>query len=725
MDMERSRVFNLRLTFTFILLFAIIILPVYEDTRSPFSQAPLQSPSIENSTFVAYIPHNPIYIDGDDGFGDDWPGEGTKDKPYIIEGLHIKSNVFCIKIVGTSSYFVIRDCLLENRDAIVDGNGIQIERVSNGVIERCIIDGMSTGIRLLKSQEINVSSCQITKGKGGVRLEKVQFSEVRRCDISEFDYGIYASKVDYSSLNNNSVKTTTNGIIIDSCRETSISRNMIQTADQGLSLYTSEMLNASSNVIADVRTGTFLKFTHSSFVVKNDIRDGSYGIFLESSDGNEVDSNHITDVRSTALYVIYSWNNNFTRNEITDNAGAGIYLYDSADSVLYANFIGYNLMGDAFDYVGPATKSHSNSWDDGHGVGNVWGEISTFTPFSIAGDRGSIDHYPVPILTTGNPSGFTVEAGLSFTITWNASAVRPHYYSVEQDDIVIEETLWDGKPIDVVITSLDPGVYRFTLIVNSTYGRDTRSTIEVTSIDTTPPEWIEPPVSRVIEYGTRLMMMIEASDLYGISKYWVNDTAHFNMDANGNLEDADILVLGTYHIEIRAYDPSLNFISEKIIITVQDTLAPGIVGSGDITYTEGETGNTISWIISDGNPSLYQVYRNDELVEEGDWTELVHTLDLLVDGLSHGTYVYRLDLYDQAGNSASDEVTVIVNAETTETTTDTTPTQTTDTTSISPPTSTRTPTEPTPANGTMLITGIAGVAILGIGFAILILRRRN
>jgi parallel beta-helix repeat protein len=723
--LERNHVWNPRLAFAFSLILAAFLLPVCADKAVLLPQAMPQTHAANESASVAYTPHSPIFIDDDDGFDDDWPGDGTKDNPFIIEGFHIKSNVYCIKIVSTSSHFIIRDCLLENRDDVIDGNGIVMERVRNGVVERCIINGMSTGINILKSEQVSILSCEITKGKGGIRLEKILTSEVGGCELSDFDYGIYASRVSYSRLTENRIEITTNGIIVDNCVRTNITENTIQNADQGLSLYSSEMLNASSNVINDVRTGVFLKFTHSSSVVKNDVRDGGYGIFLESSDGNEVASNLVTDTRSTAVYVIYSWNNIFTGNEITDNAGVGVYLYDSADCVLYANYIGYNLMGNAFDYVGPASKSLSNSWDDGNGEGNVWGGIWAFTPFSITGDRGSMDHYPIPILTTGNPLDFTVEAGSLFTITWNASAARPHYYTVKQNDIVIEENLWDGKSIDVVITSLDPGVYKFTIIVNSTSGRDTQSTIEVTSIDTTSPEWIEPPVNKVIEHGNRLLMKIEASDLFGISNYWINDTGNFKIDANGALEDVHLLVLGTYYIEIRAYDPSLNYISEEIVITVQDTVAPGIVGPGDITYTEGETGNTISWIISDGNPSLYQVYLNGELVAESAWTEYERTLDITVDDLSPGTHVYRLDLYDQAGNSASDEVTVIVNAKTTETTTDTTPTLTTETTSTSSPTSTPTPTEPTPVNGTMLITGIAGLAVFGVVAIILMMRKRK
>ncbi|MHA2042222.1 MAG: right-handed parallel beta-helix repeat-containing protein [Candidatus Thorarchaeota archaeon] len=505
------------------MILTTLFLPMFIDNT--FLQ-PLETtitPHAEDQAIEAYIPHSPILIDDDDGFDDDWPGDGTKDRPFIIEGLHIKSNVYCIKIVGTTSYFIIRDCLLENRDSIIDGKGIVIERVRNGAIEGCKINGMSTGISLLKSQDMTINSCEIAKGKGGVRLEKISSVEVYGCFISNFDYGIYVSKADSSSLTENIIESTTNSIIVDNSITTNVLRNVIQTADQGLSLYSSELLNISSNAVGDVRTSAFVKFTHNSSILDNVIQNGDNGIFLESSNGNDISNNYISAMRSNAVYVIYSWNNIFTSNEIVDNDGVGVYLYDSANCAVYANYIGYNLRGNAYDFVGPATKSHSNKWDDGFGLGNVWGGISTLNPYTVAGDRGSLDRYPIPILTTGNPSDFTVEAGSTSAILWNASAARPHYYQVEQDGIILEEGAWDGKPIDVDIISLDPGIYNYTLLINTTDGREMSHSMQVFSVDTTHPVWILPPVNRAIEHGTRLAMMIEASDLYGISKYWVND----------------------------------------------------------------------------------------------------------------------------------------------------------------------------------------------------------
>jgi parallel beta-helix repeat protein len=707
------------------LILAFLILPVYtkNSTLLTLSDSPAYSDTVSTST--GYISHSPIYISSDNDFSKEWPGEGTKDKPFIVEGLSIKSNIYCIKIVGTLAYFVIRNCLLENKDAIVDGKGIEIERVSNGVIEDCIVGGMSIGISLLKVQNMNVTSCQISKGKGGVRLEKISTSIISGCAITDFDYGIYAYKIDASSLSGNNIESTTSGIITDTCMSTSITENAIGAANYGMALYSSDQLSISSNLLVKVRTSIYAKYMYNSSIIYNDIQDGENGIFLESSNTDVVLSNNISTMRSNAVYVIYSWNINFTINEIVDNEGVGAYFYDSANCMLYANYIGYNLRGNAYDFVGPATKTLSNTWDDGISLGNAWGSISDFDPYSIAGDRGSIDRYPVPILTTGKPTDFEVEAGIVSNIVWNASAVRPDYYIVEQDGFTLEEGAWDGTPIDAEIPSLDPGVYTFTLHINTTDGRSMSDSLQVTSADTTPPEWITPPVNELIEQGDRIMMKVEAFDLYGISSYWVNDTERFSIDAGGTLLDTEVLPLGSYPVEVRAYDPSMNFIFAVILITVEDTTLPQIDGPPNLTYDEGDTGNSILWTISDLNPFLYKVYLDGELIESGAWTELVHTIEASADGLPPGTHIFRLELSDLAGNNASDEVTVTVNPRTPETTTETTSSGITETTSTTPPTSTPPPTEPIPANGTLLVTGIAGVAVLGVGAIILMMRKRG
>ncbi|MFW9887075.1 MAG: NosD domain-containing protein [Candidatus Thorarchaeota archaeon] len=723
--MERCRVINQRSILALCLILAFIILPVHTGNSTLLTLADSPAYPGTASASAGYASHSPIYISSDGDFSKEWPGEGTKDNPFIIEGLHIMSNIYCIKIVGTSSYFVIRNCFLENKDAVVDGKGIEMERVSNGVIEDCIVGGMSTGISLLKVQNMNVTSSQISKGKGGVRLEKISSSSINGCAISNFDYGIYAYKIDSSSLIANNIETTTSGIIADTCTTTSITQNTIRAAYHGMSLYSSNQLSISSNSILNVQTSIYAKYMYNSSIISNDIQDGENGIFLESSDTEVVSSNNISSMRSNAVYVIFSWNIIFTTNEIVDNDGVGTYFYDSADCMLYANYIGYNLGGNAYDFVGPTTKTLSNIWDDGISLGNAWGGISNFDPYSIAGDRGSIDRYPVPILTTGETTDFKVEAGIASNIVWNASAVRPDYYKVEQDGFTLEEGPWDGKPINVEIPSLDPGVYTITLRINTTDGRRMSHSLQVTSVDTTPPEWITPAVNELIEQGNRVMMKVEAFDLYGISIYWVNDTEHFSIDAEGTLLDTEVLPLGSYPVEVRAYDPSMNFIFAVILITVEDTIVPEIDDPADFTYDEGNTGNAILWTISDLNPLSYQVYLDGELIESGAWTELVHVIEVSADGLPPGRHIFRLELFDSAGNNARDEVTITVNPKFTETTTETTPSGTTETTSISPPTSTSFPTEPIPVNGTLLITGIAGVAVLGVGAIILMMRKRS
>ncbi|MHA1193380.1 MAG: hypothetical protein ACTSP9_14005, partial [Promethearchaeota archaeon] len=75
----------------------------------------------------------------------------------------------------------------------------------------------------------------------------------------------------------------------------------------------------------------------------------------------------------------------------------------------------------------------------------------------------------------------------------------------------------------------------------------------------------------------------------------------------------------------------------------------------------GDTGNEITWIVSDLNPNSCIITRNDISIQDGPWDGNSITLD--VNGLSSGTYTYNCTIYDEAGNSDSDQVVVTVNSE--------------------------------------------------------------
>ncbi|MHA3964719.1 MAG: SBBP repeat-containing protein [Candidatus Thorarchaeota archaeon SMTZ1-45] len=118
-------------------------------------------------------------------------------------------------------------------------------------------------------------------------------------------------------------------------------------------------------------------------------------------------------------------------------------------------------------------------------------------------------------------------------------------------------------------------------------------------------------------------------------------------------------------------------VSAEVSAKIPDTTPPSINHPNDISYIEGELGHTISWAPIETNPASFCITRNGTIVILGAWLGNVITLN--VDLLPKGTHVFNCTVLDQAGNQASDVVSVIITAAPQPTTTSTTTTTQTST----------------------------------------------
>jgi len=123
--------------------------------------------------------------------------------------------------------------------------------------------------------------------------------------------------------------------------------------------------------------------------------------------------------------------------------------------------------------------------------------------------------------------------------------------------------------------------YWLEISVNDTIGLITNSIIKITVVDTTNPIWIELPTDQLIDMENTFKYNVNASDLSGIDYYWISDTSNFQIDNNGLITSIGTLSVGTYSIEIRAYDPWGNYCTATIEVFVSSesgTAPPGIPG---------------------------------------------------------------------------------------------------------------------------------------------------
>ncbi|VVB65666.1 Right handed beta helix region [Candidatus Gugararchaeum adminiculabundum] len=132
-------------------------------------------------------------------------------------------------------------------------------------------------------------------------------------------------------------------------------------------------------------------------------------------------------------------------------------------------------------------------------------------------------------------------------------------------------------------TSLGPGIYQITVTANDSSNNPNTVQINLTVIDTTPPEWVETPVNQIAALGLQFSYDLNATDNSGTVEYFVNDTGNFTMDINnGVLTNATFLDEGIYQITVTANDSSNNPNNVQINITVLSSSSPNVEPRHDL-----------------------------------------------------------------------------------------------------------------------------------------------
>jgi parallel beta-helix repeat protein len=650
-------------------------------------------------------PHNPISITRDVDFEKlGFEGNGTESSPYLISGLSIDADEeICISIITTSVHFVIQDCEFYSDDDDESGAGVYFEKVANGAVVDCRFHSLSIGISALKSESCEFNANRFVGLQKGIHLTQSLWMTTEGNEISKCGYGIHLNKVDYSDVIANTIGDSDYGLLIESSFDIRTSSNQVSGSFFGLYFHNSFQCESLRDVVSNSRYGLYLAYSQDCNVTSSKITGNKYGLSLLEVDGGFVSGNLVKANREFGIHLKDSRNVEVTLNMVFNNLGVGVFLSGVIGTSINNNEIGFNNGVNAADFVGSAVKGLTNSWDT-----NAWSDYRGATSYIISGDRGSVDNDPHYILFLDSPPDLTLEAPASGFINWSASAFKPDHFAITIDGLTIEEGVWNGDAISKSFTTLDPGNYTFAVSVSTMSGLATSDEVVLTVQDTTTPEWVQVPENQVIECGESLSYQLLATDSYGISKWWVNSSV-FSIN-EGLLQNMTPLYYGAYHLEVRAYDPYDNFITQSLSIFVTDSIPPFVGSPVDIVFFEGEVGHQIIWDVFDCNPLSYEILVDGISVELGDWVPDMTHIQYSLDGLVSGTYIFSIVLTDIAGNFISDDVQVTVEAETpTETETPNTPT-------TSPSME-----SPTPTDGAMTGPNILVLGSIGIGASVAVI----
>ena len=577
-----------------------------------------------------YVPHAQIVITDNSAF--EWygfPGNGTPEDPYVIEGLSIDAGSGVgINIHDTTAHFIVRNCYVY--DAWT--TGIRILTSSNGLIEGNVVvdgaDGIVAGaggsnITVINNTCMYNSEAMIVSGSNTTVIDNV-------C--------VYNTRQGMRVAGNDGVK-----VINNNCSYNGGS----SFSGHGISVDGENALIANNTCNGNGGDGT------------------SAGIYFHEVDtatvyNNTCNYNTWTGIRvyrgSPSLII--------TKNTVVGNRW-GISI-EASGSMIYDNVIGWNWEYNALDdvYVGC-------QWDNGVNLGNYWGDYNgTYPTYPILGSAGSVDNYPfkadttTPVITFLDD--FNYEAGSTGNyVNWTPSDDHPEAYQIFKNEILSDSGNWIGSELSASADGLGVGVHNFTLIVWDTCANSASSTVFVTVEDTTPPE-LDSPIDFTYEHGTTGNQIIwTAGDLnpnqYSIwinSSIWIDGSVWIN---GGIIVNVDGLSLGAYNYTIAVRDDYNNQAVDTVYVTVLDGTSPTIDHPADIEYDEGELGNSIIWDPEDSYPVNYQIIRDEIVIKSGLWNSTLETISISVDGFGPGIYNYTLVVYDVGGNTETDTVFVVVN----------------------------------------------------------------
>lgn len=268
-------------------------------------------------------------------------------------------------------------------------------------------------------------------------------------------------------------------------------------------------------------------------------------------------------------------------------------------------------------------------------------------------------------------------------ITWTVDDSYPTSFWIYRDGVMILNGTWSPTEITVSIDGLDFGIYNYTLVVSDIGSNNATGTVFVIVIDDTAPEFTLIPVDILFNEGeTGYTITWNFTD--GNPKDFIlfrNGTILGNHEWTSPYSfeyTITVTEYGVYNFTIWVLDTTELSITDTAWVTITDVTPPTLNNPVDITFRVGETGYLINWTPTDNNPFMYSVTRNGTLILNGFW-DSGESLVVDLSGLTEGTFVFTMIVYDEAGNFAMDTVIVIVQSPTTTTTDTTTNTTLTDT----------------------------------------------
>ncbi len=561
-------------------LILLIILPM--NLSSSIQQDQNTSRVFEqvDNTVSSYTPHAFIRTNGDTelynlAIADMWPGYGNSTHPWIIEGYSITAQR-PIQIGQTDYIFTIRDCLITGTDPALEW-GIRLLDTEYSRIENCIISNVGEGIEFWNVRWGTIQNCTIFGcGDFGIYARYGQENNIYDCVVRDNpEVGINIHESEHMTLENSIVNGSGHeGILVThesgwtSDYLTMVNITIINNGGSsypGLTILDTHHVTATDMTIYSNYVGLLVQESDGFILTESRIYQNTLaGVHGYESNYAAFENNSIHHNGDSGLILEHSYYCEVFSNLVHDNGGYGFELFNTNNSLLYYNDIGWNDIGNAID-VNANVSINENSWDYIN-TGNWWHD-HTGGVYEIPG--GSIDNFPSYSVVGESDGPLDVQLeSTNDTLTWSANALNPVSYEAYQNGTLMGSGVWDGLDIIVDINASALGYYECTVVAYHISGHNTTRTTSVTIGDWVAPTWDFTPQDIIVIAGVDMFFQLAATDQTAIGGWDLDDTVNFAISASGLLTNKLDLVVGEYALNVSVQDifGNTRYIAFQVIV---------------------------------------------------------------------------------------------------------------------------------------------------------------
>ena len=341
-----------------------------------------------NGTISTYFP---IRINGDTDFtfaNGVFSGSGTKENPYIIEGLTIdaKGYGYGIYIGNTTAYFVVRNNHIYNASGVdwwpyYYDSGIILYNVTNGIVENNTVSNCSRdGISLFSSNSVLVKNNDVTNTLNwGIEIYSSHLNTITENYLSGNAWaGIRVCASTNNLITNNYCSGNSDGIyLLSSFNNTIMNNTCSDNSDTGILLYySSNNTIINNNCSGNSYYGIYLYYYSGNNTITNNTCSGNSdtGILLYSAGDNTITNNNCSGNSYSGMWLYNASSNNTIQNNTCSwNSGYGLFLYSSPQNTITNNNCSGNSYYGIWLYSSNNNRITSNKlWNDGIGI---YGEL--------------------------------------------------------------------------------------------------------------------------------------------------------------------------------------------------------------------------------------------------------------------------------------------------------------------------------------------------------------